>query len=321
MAIVSNTYTRYDAKGIREDISNVIYNVSPEETPLISNIGKEKCGNTFFEWQVDSLAAASTSNAVVEGDDVASFSAVTPTDRLGNYTQISRKDVIISGTLEVLDKAGRKSELSYQLAKKGAELKRDMEAILLYNQAAAAGSTSTARKTAGLPAFLRTNASKAGDGTNPTVSNGVVNAARVDGTQRSFTETILKDVIAKSWAEGGNPKMLMVGPFNKQRASAFGGIGATRFNVNGAKPATIIGAADIYVSDFGNLEIVPNRFQRERDAFVIDTEYAALVQLRPIQQVPLAKTGDADKRMLVAEYGLKVKTEKAHGVAADLEAS
>lgn len=321
MAIVSNTYTRYDAKGIREDISNVIYNVSPEETPLISNISKEKCGNTFFEWQVDSLAAASTSNAVVEGDDVASFTSVTPTDRLGNYTQISRKDVIISGTLEVLDKAGRKSELSYQLAKKGAELKRDMEAILLYNQAAAAGSTSTARKTAGLPAFLRTNANKASDGTNPTVSNGVVNAGRMDGTQRSFTETILKDVIAKTWAEGGNPKMLMVGPFNKQRASTFGGIGATRFNVNGAKPATIIGAADIYVSDFGNLEIVPNRFQRERDAFVIDPEYAALVQLRPIQQVPLAKTGDAEKRMLVVEYGLKVKTEKAHGVAADLEAS
>lgn len=133
MAIISNTYTRYDAKGIREDLSNVIYNISPEETPMLANIPKETASNTYFEWQTDSLAAASTSNAVLEGDDIASFTSVAPTDRLGNYTQISRKDVIISGTLEVLDKAGRKSELSYQLAKKGAELKRDMEAILLHN--------------------------------------------------------------------------------------------------------------------------------------------------------------------------------------------
>jgi len=319
MAIVANTYTRYDAKGIREDLANAIYNISPEDTPFISNIGKEKASGTFFEWQTDSLAAASTANAVVEGDDVTSFTAATPTERVGNYTQISRKDVVISGTLEVLDKAGRKSELAYQLAKKGAELRRDMEAILLYNQAAAAGSTSVARRTAGLPAFLRTNTNfYTTDGANPTVSNGVVNAARTDGTQRSFTETILKDVIQKAWTAGGKPKMLMVGPVNKVRASGFTGIAEHRVNVKGNAPTTIIGAADIYVSDFGNLEIVPNRFQRERDAFLIDPEYVAMATLRPINQVPLAKTGDAEKRMLIVEYGLKVKTEAAHGIAADL---
>jgi hypothetical protein len=318
MAIVANTFTTYSAVGIREELSNVIYNISPEETPFISNIGKEKTGNTFFEWQTDALAAASTSNAVVEGDDISSFTAVTPTDRLGNYCQISRKDVIISGTEEIANKAGRKSEMSYQLAKKGAELKRDMEAILLYNQAANAGNSSTARKTAGLPAFLRTNTNYyTTDGGDPTVSSGVVNAARTDGTQRSFTEVILKDVVAQCWTEGANPKLLMVGPVNKQRASGFTGIAETRVQAK-SSPTTIIGAADVYVSDFGNLSIVPNRFQREREAFVIDPEYAALVQYRPIQQEALAKTGDAEKRMLIVEYGLKVKTEKAHGIAADL---
>lgn len=320
MSAITNTFTRYDAKGIREDLANLIYQISPEETPFISNIGKRKASNTLYEWQQDALDAASTSNAQIEGDDLGtSFTAVTPTTRLANYTQISRKDVIISGTLQAVDKAGRKDEIAYQLAKRGAELKRDMEAILLYNQAASAGSTSAARKTAGLPAFLRTNVNyTTTDGGNPTVSGGIVNAARTDGTARTFTETILKDVVQKAWSSGGNPKMLMVGPVNKQRASGFAGIAVNRFNVTGAKPGTIIGAADIYVSDFGNLEIVPNRFQRERDAFVIDPEYAALATLRPIHQVPLAKTGDAEKRMLIVEYGLQIMAQDAHGMAADL---
>ena len=126
MAAITNTYTRFDAKGVREDLSNVIYQISPEETPFMSNVGRENVSNTFFEWQTDDLAAASTTNAQIEGDDITSFTAVTATVRLGNYTQISRKDVIIAGTLEAVDKAGRRSELSYQMAKKSAEIKRDM---------------------------------------------------------------------------------------------------------------------------------------------------------------------------------------------------
>ncbi len=317
MAIVANTFTRYSAIGIREDLSNVIYNISPEETPFISNVSRENVKNTYFEWQTDALSAASASNAALEGDDISSFQAVTPTARVGNYTQISTKNVIISGTLEAVDKAGRRSELTYQLAKMGAELKRDMESALLANQAAVAGNTTTARRTAGLPAWLTSNTSFGTGGADPTVGS-TPTAARTDGTQRAFTETLLKEVVAEVWTSGGTPKMLMVGAFNKQAASAFSGI-ATKFrDVPAGQQAQIIGAADVYVSDFGTINIVPNRFQRARDAFVVDPEYASLAILRPIQQTELAKTGDAEKRLMLVEYGLKVSNQAAHGIVADL---
>ena len=320
MAIVTNTFTRYSAIGIREDLSNVIYNISPEETPFISNVSRENVKNTYFEWQTDVLAAASSSNAALEGDDISSFQAVTPTARVGNYTQISTKNVIISGTLEAVDKAGRRSELTYQLAKMGSELKRDMESALLANQAAVAGNTTTARRTAGLPAWLTSNTDFGTGGADPTVGS-TPTAARTDGTQRAFTETLLKNVIAEVWTSGGTPKMLMVGAFNKQAASAFSGI-ATKFrDVPAGQQAQIIGAADVYVSDFGTVNIVPNRFQRARDAFVVDPEYASLAILRPIQQMELAKTGDAEKRLMLVEYGLKVSNQAAHGIVADLTTS
>lgn len=317
MAIVAGTYTRFAAIGVREDLSNVISDISPEETPFISNIGKEKVKNTFFEWQTDALAGASTTNAVVEGDDAA-FTTPTPTTRLGNYTQISRKTLIVSGTLEAVDKAGRKSEEAYQIAKYGAELKRDMETMALANQAAVVGNTTTPRRSAGLPAFLTSNVSRGATGANGVLTNGVVTTAATDGTQRAFTEALLKGVLQSVWVNGGKLKMLMVGPFNKTVASTFTGIAAQRYNAEGAKATTIIGAADIYVSDFGNVTIVPNRFQRERDAFVLDPEYASIATLRPMARTALAKTGDADKSMLTVEWALKVKNQAAHGVIADL---
>lgn len=316
MAIVANTFTRYSAIGIREDLSNVIYNISPEETPFISNIGRESVKNTYFEWQTDSLAAASSSNAALEGDDVSSFTAVSPTSRIGNYTQISTKNVVISGTLEALDKAGRRSELTYQLAKLGSELKRDMESSLLANQSPVAGNTTTARRTAGLPAFIKTNTDF---GTGGADTAGI--AARTDGTQRAFTEDLLKTVVAEVWESGGTPKMLMVGSHNKQTVSGFTGI-ATRFrDVPAGQQAQIVGAADMYVSDFGTINVVPNRFQRARDAFIVDPQYASMAVLRPIEQMELAKTGDAEKRLMLVEYGLKVNNEAAHGIVADLTTS
>lgn len=289
----------------------------------MSNVGRENVKNTYFEWQTDSLAAASTTNAQIEGDDVSSFDSTSATTRIGNYTQISSKTVVISGTLESVDKAGRRSELAYQLAKRSAELKRDMESIMLTNQAAAAGSAgvSTAlRKTGSLLAFLKSNTDKGTGGADPVYTSSP-NATRTDATAanlRTFTETILKSVIQKVWAAGGSPKILMVGPVNKQRVSGFAGIAQIRKEVVGNNPASIIGAADVYVSDFGNVNVVPNRFQRERDAFVLDPEYASVAFLRPFNTVELAKTGDAEKRMINVEWGLKVNTEAAHGLAADL---
>jgi|TARA_R110000796_G_scaffold59629_1_gene137561 hypothetical protein len=318
MAIASNTFLTYSAKGIREDLSNVIYNISPEETPFVSNIGKGSIANTLFDWQTDALAAASA-NAQLEGDET-SYDAVAATVRLQNYAQISRKSVVISGTEETVNKAGRKSEIAYQIAKKGSEMKRDIEFSCLNNQAAVAGDSTTARTTASLQAFLKTNTNKAGDGTDP-VYTTIPTDPRNDGTQRAFTEAILKDVIQQVWTEGGTPKMLLVGPVNKAKVSAFAGIAASRFNVDGAKPSTIIAAADIYVSDFGNVSIVPSRFQRERDAFILDGEYASIDYLRPMQTVDMAKTGDAEKKLLLCEWALRIHTEVAHGGAFDLTTS
>jgi hypothetical protein len=321
MAIVSNTFLTYSAKGIREDLSNVITNIAPEETPFMSNIGRETVTNTLFEFQTDTLAAAAA-NAQLEGDDVASFDAVVATVRVQNYCQISRKTIILSATEEVVNKAGRRSELAYQIAKRGSELKRDQEFIMLANTGAVSGDSTTARKTASLTAFLKTNIDfDTTNGASPTYTT-LPSAARTDGTVRTFTETILKNVIQKVWTAGGTPKILMVGPVNKQRVSGFAGIASSRFNIDGgAKPATLVGAVDLYVSDFGNVAVIANRFQRERDAFVLDPDYAKMVVLRPYQQIELAKTGDADKRMLLVEYGLKVLAENAHGLAADLVTS
>jgi len=317
MAIVTNTFTTFDAKGIREDLSNVITNIAPEETPYMSNIGRESVSNSLFEWQTDTLAAAAA-NKQLEGDDVASFDAVTATVRLQNYAQISRKTIVLSATEEVVNKAGRRSELAYQIAKRGSELKRDQEFTMLNGAVAAAGNTTTARGTASLGAFIKTNVDMQTNGANPSYTT-LPNSARTDGNVRTFTETILKNVIQQVWTAGGTPKILMTGPVNKQRVSGFSGIASARYNLNGGdRPATIIGAADIYVSDFGQVQVVPNRFQRERDAWVIDPEYAKMTTLRPYQQIELAKTGDAEKRMLIVEWGHKVLAENAHGLAADL---
>jgi hypothetical protein len=320
MAIVTNTFTTFDAKGIREDLSNIITNIAPEETPYMSNIGRESISNSLFEYQTDTLASAAA-NKQLEGDDVTSFDAVVATVRLQNYAQISRKTIVLSATEETVNKAGRKSELAYQIAKRGSELRRDQEFTMLNGAVAAAGNTTTARGTASLGAFVKTNVDMQTNGANPSYTT-LPSSARTDGNVRTFTETILKNVIQQVWSAGGTPKMLMVGPVNKQRVSGFTGIASSRFNIDGgAKPATLVGAVDLYVSDFGNVAVIANRFQRERDAWVIDPDMAKVTTLRPYQQVELAKTGDAEKRMLIVEWGHKVLAENAMGLAADLSTS
>ena len=320
MAIVSNTFTRYSAIGIREELMNVIFNISPQKTPFVSNIARDTVRNTFFEWQVDELAAATT-NQQIDGDDLTSFTAVTPTSRLGSYTQIMRKNFILADNLEVINEAGRKSERAYQLVKSGNELKRDIEWNILQNNAASAGSTTAARVTAGLPAYIRTNSSRGTSGADPTVSSGVVNAGATNGTQRAITEAMLTTVVQEVYTQGGEPSMLMVGPFNKTKVSAFTGIAAQRYMAPSDAPSTIIGAADVYVSDFGSLSVTPNLFQREREAFVLDTDLVALCVLRPIQNKPLAKTGDATKELIIFEGGLRVDQQKGLGIIADITSS
>ena len=318
MTIIANTFTSFDAKGIRESLANVISNIAPDEVPFTSNVGAENVSNTFFEWQTDSLSAVVVT-PIIDGDDVASFDATTPTVRIGNYTQIRRRTMIVADNLEFQDLAGRNNEIAYQLAKRGREVRRDLETIYTGNTARSAGSSSAGRVTAGLGAWVSTNVNKAGDGTNPTAVDG--SDARNDGTQRDFTEAMLKDVMQKAYTSGGNPSILMVGPFNKTVVSGFAGIAAQRYQAPKDGPTTIIGAADVYLSDFGSLTVVPNRFSRERDAWCLDPEYASVATLRPIQAVDLAKTGDADKKMLICETGVKMSNEAAHGLIADLNVS
>ena len=323
MAQPTNLFDRYDGtKAVREDLANVIYNISPEDTPFMSSVGRENVSNTYFEWQTDALASASTSNAQIEGDD-ATLDDRPATTRVGNYTQISRKVVGVSSTVEAVDKAGIKSYMAYEMAKASSELKRDIESTLLFNQAAVVGNSTTARKTAGLPAWIRTNTSKGVSGVDPTMSStndGYPNAARTDGTQRAFTETMLGDAIQQVWAQGGDPKLALMGPVNKRKASAFTGIATNRMSQNSGSPKaySIVAAADIYLSDFGKVSFVASRFQREREVFVVDPEYASVGYLRNFKTEDLAKSGDSMKKMIVVEYGLKVKTEKSHAIVADL---
>ena len=317
MAIVTNTFTSFDAKGIRESLADIIASISPEEVPFQSNVGSKNVSNTYFEWQTDSLAATSKT-AQIDGDDVGSFDASAATTRVGNYTHILRRTTIVADNLAAQDLAGRNDELSYQLAKRGKELKRDIEAVLTDNNAQVAGNSSTARETAGLGAWIATNDVFGSGGASPT---GDGTDARTDGTQAAFTEAMLKDVMQAAFTAGGEPSLLMVGPHNKTVVSGFAGIAAQRYMAPNDSPTTIVGTADVYMSDFGTLNVVPNRFQRDRDAFMLDPEYASVCYLRPIQQVELAKTGDAEKRMILAEFGLKVLNEGAHGGAFDLATS
>ena len=314
MSQPTNTFDSYDAKGNREDLQDKIYMVSPEKTPVVSAIGRYTAKNTLHEWQRDSLASPNKDNAVIEGDDRTGTS-LTATERVGNYTQLFDAVAVVTSTQEKINKAGRSSEMRYQISKKMTELKRDLEAAITSNNAAVAGNSSTARKMGALLSWITTNSSVGTSGADPTTI-GV--STRTDGTARSFTETILKDVIQQVYSSGGNPKVLMVGAYQKQAVSAFAGIAAQRYMAPGNEPTTIIGAADVYMSDFGTVSVVPNRFMRTRDALVLDPEYAALAYLRPFATNELAKTGDSEKTQILAELTLEVRNEAAHGIAADL---
>tara|TARA_Y100001937_G_scaffold114447_1_gene164187 strand:- start:216 stop:1172 length:957 start_codon:yes stop_codon:yes gene_type:complete len=318
MAQVTGTYSVYDAKGLREDLSDIIYSIAPTETPFMSGIGKEKATAVLHEWQTDSLASASAANAQVEGDEI-SFAAPTATTRVNNRTQISRKSVIVSGTLESVTKAGRNNELAYQISKASKELKRDMESSLTANNSPVVGDDSTARELAGLAGWIQANNDAGAGGANGQVSSvDVPGTARTDGTQRAFTESQLKSVIKKCWDEGGDPSMIMVGSFNKQVLSGFTG-GSTRFDP--AENKRLVAAVDVYESDFGSMTVVPNRFQRARDVFVLQPDMFATAFLRDFQIMDLAKTGDATKQALLAEYTLVSRNEKASGAVFDVTTS
>ena len=315
MAVPSSTFKTYEAKGNREDLSDVIYMISPTDTPFISGVPRAKAIATLHEWQTDTLAAAAA-NSVQEGDD-ASTNSTTATVRLSNTTQISDKVPRVSGTQEAVNKAGRKSEMSYQVAKVAQELKRDMELICLASTAEVTGDATTARLLGSINAWTTTNIS-IGTGGSAAGTALAGNTKRTDGTQRTFAEDQLKTVLALCWDNGGDPECIMVGSFNKQKASGFTG-NATRFK--GAEDKSLVAAIDVYDSDFGELQIIPNRFQRSRDVHVLQKDMWGIAYLRPFQLWDLAKTGDTERKQLLVEYTLEARNEKASGAVYDLTTS
>lgn len=321
MAVTANTNETYDVSVIREDLQDALISISPTETPFMSAIGRRNVSNTYFEWPVIELAAASSSNVVIEGEAAPGNDAPTNAIRLANYTQISDKVVEVSDTAEAVNGAGDAQTVAKQVAYKLKELKRDMETMLVgTNNAAVAGASGTARETASLSAFLKTNTDRGTGGADPTLSGstaGYPDAAATDGTLRALTEDMLKDVIASCWDEGAEPSIVLCGSGVKQKISSTFTGSATRYrDISDQK---VVAAVSLYVSDFGDLQIVPSRFVRSRDVFVLDPSMARVAYLSNTKQTPLARTGHSERRLISAEYGLMVDNEKAHGIIADID--
>lgn len=333
--MASTNFDRYDltthGDNVREDLSDAIYNISPTETPLVSNIGRKSSSNTLKEWQIDELAAVNTSNAAIDGADFGSDSS-DPAQRIGVYHQISIKYLAVSRRANIVNKAGRKSEMAYQIAKKGKELKRDMEAIACLNQATLAGNSTTASLTAGLGAWIKTNGARGAGGADPALSSTTygqpTTAATDSGTPAAFTESNLLTTIRQCYVAGGMPEMLMLGTTVKQRMSTFmftsSARVATPYQDHGKSPrggVTVVGAVDVYVSDYGVIDIVPNRFQRERDAWLLDTEYWSITYLDGYKTETIAKIGDAERRHILVDWALQCNNEAASGSVADIDST
>jgi hypothetical protein len=307
MTAPTSTFLSGAAVGNREDLTDMIYQITPTDTPFISMAGKSKAGSTKHEWQTQALATPSN-NVAAEGDD-ATNATVTPTVRLNNYTQISTKTVGVSGTQEATVSAGRKSEIGYQMMLKSLELRNDMEVALTQNGVAVTGASRQAR---GLVGWAGDNVNA---GAGYVAPNYTTNVVQTDGTQAAFTEARLKDVLQKVYTAGGNPSILMLPPLAKQTFSAFTG-NSTRFDKGEDKSLTA--AVDVYVSDFGDLKAVPNRRMRARDVFVLQPDMWSVAYLRPFATKDLAVTGDSMRKQIVVEYTLEAKNPAANGAVVDI---
>lgn len=315
MAQATNTFDSYDAVGIREDLEDVIYDVSPEETPFYSKCGKVKAANTLHEWQTDALRS-STTNAHIEGD-ATSADARSATTRLGNYTQIFKNAVVIPDTDEGLVKAGRAKEIAYQVLKTAKEQKLDIEKALFDNNARVAGSSTAARELAGAPSWIVTNIDEASDATAAT---GDGTDARTDGTAAAFSQTRFDSVMQSIWESGGKPDSVYLSAFQMNVALGFTGNNNQRSTIR-AEDERVIKHMDVYVTPWGTVEFVPSRENRSSDVFVMQDDMWAVGVLRPTKNVALAKTGDATTRQVTTELTLICKNELASGAVFDCTTS
>lgn len=329
MTVPTNTVTEHSVIGTREDLADVIYNISPTETPFMTACAKTSASQVYHEWQTDSFDDVAA-NRAIEGDDPTA-KTFTASVRVGNYNQISQKTVIVSGTSISSDQAGRASELSYQVARRGKELKRDMERALVSNQASSAGGAGTARSSASVESWLSTNKTSVGTGTaqtTPGFSSGTVAAPTDSSVAGALTKAALDDVIKKCYIEGGEPTVIMVDPHNRTVVSGFSGISTLETNANMNDDIALIGAVDFYKSNFGILKVQPNRFMRGAkwsdsvtSALILDMDYWAVAYLRDMQMFELSKTGDNEKRQMLAEFTLVSRNEAASGKVSDCAVS
>lgn len=319
MAQPANLFDKFDAVGVREDLIEKIFNTSPTETPVVSSLSRTTATNTFHEWQRDSLASANKDNAMIDGDDF-SADSLTATERVGNYCQIFAKKPAVSRRANVVKKAGRAAEMAYQKAKAMLEIKRDIEASVLSNNAAVAGNSTTASKSAGLGVQIYTNTSHGVGGSTVSWTSGAPTTAPTAGTGRAFTETLLKTVIQSAYTNSGEvPRMAVMSPAHKGVFSGFTGIATSRYQVGKKEQARIIGGADIYMSDFGEIEAVPHYIMSgATDVFFINTEYADIAFLDGFRTEEMGKTGDSDKVLITADACLAVRAPKAFAKVADL---
>ena len=316
MAKVTNAVATYDVTTNREDLADQIYKISPADTPFMAAVPRVKATAVLHEWSTQALASINTANARLEGDTLSRAASTTPARRQ-NYCQISSRDATVTGTQRATNPAGINDMMAYQMSLKSLELRRDMEAIILGNTGQNAGNTTTARTLRSFNAWISGNGSRGANGADSTVAT----AAATDGTTgdlRTFTEDMLKDAIKDAYDDGGEPTLVLTGAFNKQKFSTFTGRATAREQVN---PGTVQGAAEMYRSDFGDLKVVPNRSQRARDVFVIDTTKVAVAGLRMFEPQELGRVGDAVTRDIISEFTLEMRHPDAHALVADLTSS
>jgi hypothetical protein len=311
MAQVTNAFDTYEAKGNKEELSDLIYNISPFQTPFLSSVGKSNVSNVVFDWQTEVLPTPSSSGKL-EGFEL-SRSASTATSRVSNVCMISSRDATVTGSQEASDAAGKNSEMAHQLALMAKALKRDMEEALVQNIAKNAGSVSAARQTRSLETWYSTNVNKASDG-----ANGSDSSARTNGTRRDLTEAMVKDVQQQCFSSGAEPSILMCGPYNKSVISGFTGRSQARQFVDAN---TVEASVSIYSGDFGELQVVPSNRSREQAVHLLDPEFAGVAYLRDFETIDISTIGDAETKMIVVEYGLEMKNEAAHGIIADVKVS
>ena len=327
MAVPTNTRETYGAIGVREDLSNIIYNISPMDTPFVNGCGRGSCDNTLFEWQTDELKTAAA-NTQIEGNDYTSTAATEPR-RLSNYTQISATQVQTSGTAEAVDFAGRKSSQAYQLAKRAKEMKRDMEYMLLQGTAKAAGSSGTARETAAYSTWIGTNSTSTSPIIAASTGAGLANSgsstypdgttsATTGGADTAISLAMINTCVARIWDLGGSPDTILCKSDVKQTISSSsvgGSVVADLYKDVGSndKPATAVNAVDVLVTDFGTFKVVPDRFLPDGNCDIVDFDLWSIDYLRPFRTETLAKSGDSVKQLLIAEYGLRAKNGSGSG--------